>query len=182
MKLKNHLLCLLIFGVSCFPPDCRAADIGVRSIGARIGISATELDNFFHQYEGSVVLQLPWELRNHAGWGVSTQLDMLAGVLHDEGHSGFIGAVGPAFRFGKQGFPVEMDLGFSPAFISRDTFGNRDYNGTLQFISHVGIDFRLGSKLGVGYRLQHMSNGSLNGGPNPGLNMHLLELNWYFRQ
>ena len=152
----------------------------LRSIGARAGLSATATENYFHQYEAYAVCGLPWEWRTQSGWGVAPQLDLTAGLLRGEGRSAFIGSAGPGFNFGKKGFPLELDLGVSAAALSRDRFGNKDYNGTLQFISHAGLDFRLGSRLGLGYRFQHMSNAGLNGSANPGLNMHLLGLSWYF--
>ena len=82
----------------------------------------------------------------------------------------------------KTGFPLELDLDISAACLSRDTFGNRDYHGRLQFISHAGIDFRVTRRLALAYRFQHMSNGGLNGSQNPGMNMHMCGLNWYLAQ
>ena len=176
-----RLLSLLAFCACCHPGYC-AAETFLRSVGVRAGQSATATENYFHQYEATAVCQLPWELRTRSGWGVATQLDAAAGTLRGEGHGGFIGSAGPGFNLGRNGFPVEMDFGVSAAVLSRDSFGNRDFNGKVQFISHIGIDFRLGEKVGLGYRFQHMSNAGMNGGANPGLNMHMLEVNWYFDQ
>jgi hypothetical protein len=164
----------------CHPARSNAEQTSLRSIGVRGGVSAISTDKFFHQYEAFAVCKLPWELRSGSGFGVASLLDVSAGALRGEGHTGFIGSAGPAFSLGKTGFPLEMDIGVSAAALSRDTFGNRDFYGNVQFISHVGVNLRFTRQIGCGYRLQHMSNAGLNSGGNPGLNMHLLELNWYF--
>jgi hypothetical protein len=174
------ILMFIAFGVACCPGNGAATDTFFRSVGVKFGQSATATENYFHQYEVSAVGRLPWELRAPCGWGIVTLIDLSAGALRGEGETGFIGSAGPALSFGKKGFPLEIDAGVSAAVISRDSFGNRDLNGNLQFISHVGVDWRFGRKFGIGYRFQHLSNAGLYGGPNPGLNMHLLGLNWYF--
>ena len=180
--MRTFLVSLLF--VVCFitghPRHGHAEPIAVRSVGVRGGVSTLPTDKFFHQYEAFTVVKLPWELRSSSGFGVATLLDATAGVLLGEGRSGLIASAGPAVTLGKTGFPLEMDIGISAAGLSRDTFGNRDFDGNLQFISHVGINFRFTRHVGCGYRLQHMSNAGLNGSSNPGLNMHLLELDWYF--
>ena len=177
-----RFLLLVTFCVSCYPGHCGAADTFLRSVGVRGGLSATGTESYFHQYDAFGVCGLPWEFRTRSGWGVLTQLDFAAGMLTGEGRYGLVGSAGPDFSFGKTDFPIELDLGISAAGLSRDTFGNKDYNGHLQFISHAGIDFRVTHKLGLAYRFQHMSNAGLNGWQNPGLNMHMFGLNWYFAQ
>ena len=172
-------LCL-IFCSACFPRHGAADPLDIKSAGVRGGLSAIAREKYFHQYEAFAVFRLPWALRSSSGFGIATLFDLTAGVLRGEDRSGFIGSAGPAVSLGKPGFPLEMDIGISAAGLSRDTFGNRDFDGNLQFISHVGINYRFSPRVGIGYRLQHMSNAGLNGNGNPGLNMHLLELNWYF--
>lgn len=179
MKVVRVVL-FFLFVSFCCSGHSFAADTYLRSVGVNLGLSATGTENYFHQYQVSAVYQLPWQWRAASGWGVATQLDLMAGILSGEGKSGVIGAAGPAFSFGKAGFPLEIDLGVSPTLLSRSKFGNRDYNGPLQFTTHFGVDWRLCRTFGVEYRFQHMSNASIYGGSNPGLNLHLLGANWYF--
>lgn len=179
MKL-SFLPLLAMLGFSCLPDSCIAAQTFWRSAGVRGGFAGDAKDHKVRQYDVAAVYQLPWELRAGSGWGVSTQLSLAAGVLKGNGDYGLIGSIGPAFSLGKPGFPVEVDIGISAAGLSRDTIGSRDYNGYGQFISHAGIDFRFVETLGLEYRFQHMSNAGFNGSRNPGLNMHLFGLNWYF--
>ena len=175
-----RLLLLVTFCVHCYPAHCAAADTFLRSVGVRGGLSATATRDNAREYEAFAVFGLPWEFRTRSGWGVATQLDLAAGMLSAERGYGFLTSAGPGFNFGKAGFPLELDLGVNAALLSRDHFGSRDYHGNFQFISHAGLDFRFGSKFGVAYRFQHMSNAGLYGGPNPGLNMHMFGVNWYF--
>lgn len=177
MKTILSLLLLITFCVACCPHDCDAGQTYLRSIGVRGGFSDKEDTR---EYEAFAVVQLPWEARSSSGWGVSTQAGATAGVLTGGGDYTFIGSIGPAFSLGKTGIPLELDLGVSIAVLNRDRIGNRDVNGLAQFISHAGVNYRFSDALGLGYRFQHMSNAGMNGGRNPGINMHLFGLSWYF--
>lgn len=181
MKRAFLLLMLAISGISILPLPCHAGPTGWRSVGIRGGGGTADVDTFY-LYEGFAAYQLPWGWRGDSGWRISTQAAISAGVLEGEGDSGFISTIGPSFPFGKAGFPLEGDVGVSVAFLSRDTFGNRDYNGNAQFVSHIGLTYRLGSRWGLGYRFQHMSNAGLNGSRNPGINMHLIGVSWFLMQ
>lgn len=149
-------------------------------IGVRGGFAADSKDEGAKQYEAFATYQLPWSLRTKSGWGVSTQVAVTAGALRSQGENGFIGSLGPSFGIGNPKFPLELDLGISVGMLGRDKFGSRDYNGIEQFISHGGVIYHITPSFGLSYRFQHMSNAGFNGTPNPGLNMHLFGVNWYF--
>lgn len=149
------------------------------SFGVRGGFAADGKDENATQAEGFVVVQLPWSLRNRAGWGVSTNVELTAGALRSQGEYGFVGSLGPTFGLGNPSFPLEIDLGISIALLSRDRFRERDYNGIEQFISHGALIYRLNEQVGLSYRFQHMSNAGFNGTPNPGLNMHMIGIHYY---
>lgn len=178
MRTLISLLLLLILGL-CWTDHC-AADPYSGYLGLRAGMSPDSKDDHLRQYELFAVYPLPWELRGGSGWGVATQLEFAAAVLYGFEEYGFLASAGPAISVGKPGFPLDMDLGISAAFLTRDEFGPRDYNGYVQFISHLGFDYRFSRTIGVGYRFQHMSNAGMNGEQNPGVNMHMLSVNWYF--
>jgi len=179
-NLPSRLLLTTVLALCCYPGHLAAAENFWSSIGVRGGLSADGKDHDLIQGDAFAVYQLPWELRSRSGWGVGTQLELSAGVLHGSEKYGFIGSAGPALNLGRPQFPLALDLGLSVAVLSRDTFGDRDYNGYGQFISHAGVDYRFSRTLGLGYRFQHMSNAGLNGRHNPGANMHLFGLSWYF--
>ncbi|WP_136515345.1 acyloxyacyl hydrolase [Geomonas edaphica] len=147
--------------------------------GVRGGVSVDGKDDGAYLIEAFGTYQLPWGLRNKAGWGVGTEVAITAGTLSTEEDNGFIGTLGPAFRLGNPQFPLELDLGISIAIISRDRFGLKDYNGIQQFVSHAELIYHVTPGFGLSYRFQHMSNAGFNGGPNPGINMHLIGINWY---
>ncbi|WP_328745311.1 acyloxyacyl hydrolase [Geomonas anaerohicana] len=144
----------------------------------RGGFSADGKDHGAEIMEGFASYQLPWSLRSKGGWGVSTEVALTAGTLSSGDDRGFVGSLGPAFDIGNPN-SLELDLGVSIAILSRDRFGGRDYNGIQQFISHAGVIYHFTPAFALSYRFQHMSNAGLNGGINPGLNMHLFGVNWY---
>lgn len=175
----RRALTLLMIGFAlalAAPPQAAAANWG--PFGVRGGFSADSKDHGAEIFEAFGTYQLPWSLRNHAGWGVATQFALTAGALTSGGEQGFIGSLGPVFTIGNPNL-VELDLGVSAAILSRDKFGDRDYNGIQQFISHAGLIYHFVPSFALSYRFQHMSNAGLNGDVNPGINMHLFGLSWY---
>lgn len=176
MRLRTLLLTLGLF-LCTAPPAHAESNLG--PFGVRGGVAVDGKDGNATQLEGFGVYQLPWGLRSEGGWGVSTNVELTAGVLRSKGEYGAIGSLGPTFWFNKTGFPLVADLGISVGILSRDRFGTRDYNGIEQFISHGALIYRINHHLGLSYRFQHMSNAGLNGKTNPGLNMHLFGVSWY---
>lgn len=156
------------------------ADSNWGPVGVRGGFGADNKDEGATQYEMFGLYQLPWSLRTKSGWGVATKVEATAGVLRNRREYGFVGSIGPSLGLGNPTFPLEIDLGISVALLNRERFGDRDYNGIEQFISHGGVVYRVSPHLGLSYRFQHMSNAGFNGSPNPGLNLHLFGASWYF--
>ena len=74
---------------------------------------------------------------------------------------------------------ILLDGGISAGLLSEHKFGEENFGGPIQFISHAGISFKLSDNLGVGYRFQHMSNASIYN-RNPGLELHMFELKYFF--
>ena len=171
------LLCAVT--ISCSPLAATAAETGWSAVGVRGGASADEKDHHLRQYEFFGRYRTPWELRADSGFGIGVNVELAAGVLHASGDYGLIASVGPTFTVGSPTFPVYVDLGVSAAGLTRDTFGDRDYNGYGQYISHGAINFVLGRGIGVAYRYQHMSNAGMNGSANPGVNLHLVALEYH---
>ena len=179
MRRLKFVLLFCALALCSAPLSASAAESGWSAIGVRGGASADDKDHNLRQYELFGRYQLPWDLRADSGFGVGVNVEVAAGVLHASSEYGLIASVGPTFTVGSPTFPVYIDLGVSAAGLTRDTFGDRDYNGYGQFISHGAINFVLGRGLGIAYRYQHMSNAGMNGSSNPGVNVHLVGLLWH---
>jgi hypothetical protein len=148
--------------------------------GVRGGFSHDEAGGEdFQQLEVFAEYSLPWQWGERGGWRLATALDGSVGVLHGGGKNGLLAALGPALQFGYGELPWRLDVGVSPTLLSRSHFQEADLGGTIQFTSHLGLRWQLSRELGVGYRFQHLSNAGLQT-PNPGLEMHLFQLDYHF--
>ncbi|MEJ2363396.1 MAG: acyloxyacyl hydrolase [Deltaproteobacteria bacterium] len=178
MRFKTIWLILLV--LSIFSPQSSSADeTAWIAVGFRTGLSATDGNEDFQQYEVSASHGLPWSWQLTQGWFVSTRINLSAGALRGGGTTGFIGSVGPSVALSMVNGLILLDGGISAALLSKHKFGQENFGGPIQFVSHVGISFKLGTNLGVGYRFQHMSNASIYK-RNPGLELHMLELTYFF--
>jgi hypothetical protein len=149
------------------------------AVGFRGGLSTTDGNEDFEQYEVFATHGLPWIWELTPGWSVSTRVQLSAGALRGGGETGFIGSVGPTIALSMLEGLIFLDGGISAAVLSEHKFGQENFGGPIQFVSHVGISFKLGKNLGVGYRFQHMSNASIYN-RNPGLELHVLEVGYFF--
>jgi len=134
----------------------------------------------FIQVEGFADWNLPWRTESDFGWFLQTKLNLAAGWLDSSGTSAFVGSLGPALAFGKQGFPLSLEGGISPTLLTRCRFGTVNLGQSFQFTSYLGVNVDLTEHWRVGYRYQHMSNGGLKGRSNPGLNLNMFALSYAF--
>lgn len=149
------------------------------AVGARVGWSDQRNEEYFRKYEAFFNWYLPWAWRPESGWILASRLDFTGAAVRGAGTVGFLGSVGPSLAVRKTGWPIMVELGVSPAFLSEDIYGNEDLSGHFQFLSHGGILLLPLPYLGIGYQFQHMSNADIQQ-PNPGLNTHSLEINFRF--
>ncbi|MCG6944133.1 MAG: acyloxyacyl hydrolase [Deltaproteobacteria bacterium] len=178
MRLKTIWLMLLLLNF-CSPQPGSAGETDWIAVGLRAGLSATDGSENFEQYEMFATHGLPWSWQLTPGWFLSTNINLSAGALRGGGETGFIGSVGPSVTLSMVQDLILLDGGISAALLSEHKFGQENFGGPIQFVSHVGIRFKLGGNLGVGYRFQHMSNASIYN-RNPGLELHMLELSYFF--
>jgi len=178
MRLKTIWLMLLLLSIF-LPHPGSAEETDWIAAGFRAGLSATDQNEDFEQYEMFATHGLPWGWQLTAGWSLSTNINLSAGALRGGGETGFIGLVGPSITLSMFQDLIMLDGGISAALLSEHKFGQENFGGPIQFVSHVGIRFKLGGNLGVGYRFQHMSNASIYN-RNPGLELHMLELSYFF--
>ena len=178
MRFKTIWMVLLVLSIFS-PQTSRADETDWIAVGFRAGLSATDGNEDFEQYEVFASHGLPWSWQLTQGWFVSTRINLSAGALRGGGTTGFIGSVGPSVALSMVNGLILLDGGISAALLSKHKFGRENFGGPIQFVSHVGISFKLGANLGVGYRFQHMSNASIYN-RNPGLELHMLELSYFF--
>ena len=159
------------------------AEGGWQESGARMGIQAGPRREYFHQYEVFSVYGLPCNWRTSSGWGLAPQLSVSAGALQGNNETGFIGSVGTGLAVNKPGNGIALEAGINADLLDRRQFGKQDFGSILLFGAYLGLSYRLESGLGIGYRIQHLSNGHIfypNGTPNPGVDMHMIGVSWNY--
>lgn len=156
-----------------------ADGFSLESAGTRGGISKRKNGERFSQFEGFVNWNTPWRWDYDCGWHIQTRLDLTAGWLSGRGDDAFVGTMGPTFELGRDRFPLVLEAGSSPTFLSRKDFGNTDFGTQFQFITHGSVLWRVRKRLTLEARYQHMSNANI-GPSNPGLNMYMLGVGWRF--
>ncbi|HVV73906.1 MAG TPA: acyloxyacyl hydrolase [Verrucomicrobiae bacterium] len=156
-----------------------ADDFHFESAGARFGLGAEGPVSQFHQAEAFAVWDLPWAWNlGHTFW-LQSKLDTSAGWLGDSRSGAGILTGGPVLALGCGKSPVSLAFGWSPTFITDHEFSSRNLGNLYQFTSYIGFNVDILSRVRLGYRLQHMSNGGF-AHPNPGLNMHLFGVSYLF--
>ena len=160
--------------------EARAADaMALDSVGARLGLSAHGAGKQFSQGQVFGRLALPRNLNLGANWRLEPSLSLGAGLLSNNEYQAGIFDTDFTLLLRKVPIPVSFEAGLGPTVLTEHDFGTKDLGSLFQFTSHGGINVDLASKLRLGYRFQHMSNGGL-ASPNPGLNTHMLCISWLF--
>jgi len=138
---------------------------------------------------GRVAIQWDWSQRWFQGgeWHVGGYWDLGVGYWRQDalpGQNGDIGEIGftPVFRLQRNdlaGPYAEAAIGFH--LLSKTQIGDKRFSTAFQFGDHVGFGYRFGvrSAWDLGYRLQHLSNGSIKK-PNDGINFHQVRLQYHF--
>ena len=178
MRFKAVWLILLF--LSFFWPQLgNANETGWIAVGLRAGLSTTDSEEDFEQYELFATYGLPWSWELTPGWLLSMKINLSAGALRSGDDTGLIGSAGPSITLSMVQDRIFLDGGISAALLSEHKFGDENFGGPIQFISHVGLSFKLSDNLGLGYRFQHMSDASIYN-RNPGLELHMFELRYLF--
>ena len=157
----------------------RAEEFRLESMGLRAGISANGGRNEFHQAEAFANWNLPWGWDLGKEWHLQSRLDVSAGWLGDSSQNAVVVTLGPTLVLGRARWPVSLEGGFSPTYLSSYTFEYKSFGTHAQFTSHVGLNWDFAAHWRLGYRFQHMSNADM-ARDNPGLNMHMLALSYVF--
>lgn len=147
--------------------------------GARGGASFDSTQGRFSQGEAFMGWKMPWRWNFYSNWTLRPGVDGSAGGITGHGADGFVGTAGPfaELHFGK--FPVFLEGGADPTWLSHHIFGQTNFGEQFQFTSHIGLEWDVTKHFTVGCRLQHMSNAGL-AEPNPGMNLEMLSFRYNF--
>jgi lipid A 3-O-deacylase len=179
---RNVFALLLAVAAGFLARTALGQGVTFESAGVRYGFS-TDDPSWYHQSEAFVDWNLPWKWDLGKDWTLQTRLDVSGGTLWHDNAKAAVATAGPVLAWGNAHFPVWMEGGSSPTFLSRYTFGPnadpRDFGCDFQFTSHIGIYWDIVKKVRVGYRFQHMSNAHIQE-PNPGLNLNVFYASYLF--
>ncbi len=172
-------LCLaLMVGQRCFAQNGELSPIKLESAGVRYGFPANNIAHGLKEVEAFSNLSLPW-IWDFDIFQVHSRLDLDLGWIGGHSDNPFVGSLAPSLQFRRRGFPIQLDFGSGPTYLSRHEWGDINVATQLQFTTHAGIDWDITRHLRIGYRFTHMSNAGIKE-PNPGINMHLVGVSVLF--
>ena len=162
----------------------QAADFGVDSASIEGGYSSNRNGDVGM---GRIGVQWDWGVKwlEFASWHLDGYWDLQAGYWHSDKSDIGDFSITPVFRFqsdASSGFSPYVELAVGAHFLTEKTITqNRIFSTNFQFGDHIGAGFRFGDhdEYDFGYRLQHLSNASIDT-PNPGINFHQLRFAYHF--
>lgn len=126
------------------------------------------------------VFRLPWSWYSASGWGVGTRLITSAGALSALEKVALVSSVTPVVAFGRKDGLLTIDAGLGGAIVTAHHFGRHDLGGPFQFTATAGLSVGLVGPLGLGYRFQHYSDGTIYGSDTRGVDLHMIELSYRY--
>ena len=155
--------------------------VGVRAgVNSKtIGIPPTEKEDF-ERYDVFAVIGLPWSWEFSSGWDIRYRLNVAAGALRAAGDTGFITELTPGIAFNYPDWNLTLDIGGGWAYLSDYKFGSQNIGGPFQIVGHGGITYHLPWNVSVGWRFHHISDATIYGTDNRGVDLHMLELSYRF--
>ena len=176
--MKSKVLFLFLAALCCV----RAAEPDVPANSSLAGFAASVLNvnngcqfNLFQVHGVYNIL----DLYRSSVAAIHTGCGGDLGWLRDNGPSAFLAHADATISTAFLKERIAVIMGTGPAMITRFRYPNRNIGSYLQFISFVGLRINPIWRIGAGVRFQHMSNANL-GQPNPGLNLLVVELNYFF--
>jgi hypothetical protein len=183
MSLRWAMLCLAL--CLLIPAAGHANEFRLLNVGIRGGVDGPnvfggdEIEHF-QQYDIFATAALPWGWYTESGWGLSPRLMGTAGVLIGAGEAGFVGAIVPLMAFGPRDSALSLDAGIGAAVLTRNKYGEQNFGGAFQIVVTFGFRVPVYRALGIGYRMQHLSDAEIYG-EGRGADLHMLELTYSFR-
>ena len=181
-------LCLLIPLSSTFPSGASRAENTAKipmeliAIGGRYGTNAaTDKKGSMDRVDIFWSWRSPYAWEFTPGWDVSARMNASVGALRGQGETGGMGTLVPTLAIGDTDNVFSFEAGVGIALLTKWEYGDvEEFGGPLQFILDLGLNYRVYKRLGLGYRFQHWSDGSLHGSDNRGVEMHMLEFSYRF--
>lgn len=168
---------LVVFFCLVFPLTGMAQPVIVE-LGLRGGVNSSSVEETYSAGEAYYLHALPWRKDLSPETSLYTRLDAGVGYMHADSRSGNWLAIGADAVLSTVDGLLEFEIGVRPAWLSRHEFGEDDFGGAVQFLSHAGVALNLG-RVVVNYRLQHLSNAGIYDN-NPGINLHLFGVGFRF--
>jgi hypothetical protein len=179
----------ILIGLTIFLSATSAMAGGVRleSLSVRAGLSGNSVigedqQTDFNQIDLALAARLPWEWRlGSSEWVVATRALTSAGALRGAGETNGVFTLVPFdVMFGRRDGLISLDMGVGGALITDQKFGDQNFGGPFQFVWTFGATSRFAGPLGVGYHFQHYSDAGMYGEDSRGVDLHLLELIYWF--
>lgn len=181
---------LLLMSLTAFQAGlagvAQAGELALESIRLRGGVSGgsplgKERQSDFNQIDLAATVRLPWEKELGGGWMLGTRMLASIGALRGAGESnGIITVVPLDIVVGRKDGLIAIDVGGGGALLSDYKFGRQNFGGAGQFVWTFGVTSRLAGPLGIGYHFQHYSDATLYGQDSRGVDLHLIELIYWF--
>lgn len=169
------LITPLAFVFGCLP---LSADFSFDSVGARIAFDNESSINV-RSYEAIAMVETPWECDLGDEIELEIALEGSLGAIDGEGETAGMVHLGFAAMLEFDDVPVELVVSSGPTLLTEDKFDTFDLGSNFQFTSTIGLDWEMVDDWTLGYRYIHISNAGF-GDPNPGLNMHAVNLLYSF--
>jgi len=177
-----------LIGLMIFMAATSAIAEGFRleSLNVRAGLSGSSVigkdqQTDFNQVDLALAARLPWEWSVGSDWLFATRALTSAGALHGSGETHAVFTLVPFdVMFGRRDGLISIDMGVGGALLTDSRFGDQNFGGPFQFVWTFGATSRLFGPLGVGYHFQHYSDATMYGPDSRGVDLHLLELIYWF--
>lgn len=148
------------------------------NVAVVIALDGLHAEDDFDQYELVISQKI-----HRQGWSNSRRqlrLNYTVGAIESGGDIGYLVSAGPDLLLSGRSLPsLWLDLGIRASLLTRDSFRDKRFGQSLQFISHIGTRYDLWHNISAGYRFQHMSNAGLSS-DNPGLDLAILWVTFHF--
>lgn len=190
MRKHMHVMVIALTSVMAvlagFVGAARAGEFTFESLRIRGGVSGgsplgKERQNDFNQIDLAATVRLPWEKELGGGWILGTRMLASLGALRGGDETNGVMTVVPLdIVVGRKDGLVAIDMGGGGALLSDSKFGRQNFGGPFQFVWTFGITSRVAGPLGIGYHFQHYSDATLYGQDSRGVDLHLVELIYWF--
>ena len=137
---------------------------------------------YFNQFDVALAARLPLEMDIGTDWVLGTRVLVTGGALvgtHD--NTAAIFTLEPFYvLFGRKDELISIDTGIGGALVTPYKFQAQNFGGTFQWVWTFGATSRFAGPFGAGYHFQHFSDAGMYGSDARGVDMHLLEIIYWF--